>query len=78
MSFALRAVSSGDRGRKTERRLKRTSLEVWRRPSVSRKMLCGEKNGNVEMRKSMAEAKRRFKAMEVLLESGRMESFREW
>ena len=52
------------------RRVKRTSLEVWRREEVKVKMLSGAKEGRVEMRAMTAETKRMVRDLETGLGIG--------
>jgi hypothetical protein len=48
-----RISSVGVRGRRVERRVKRTSVLICRRDWVRVKMLVGEKRGRVKMRKEI-------------------------
>ena len=74
MIFDRRISSTGVRpvGRKAERRVKRTSVGIWRREEVKENMFSGEKTGRVLMRKARAVRKRIMRARETLGETGRM------
>ena len=72
--FERRISSEGVRpvGRKAERRVKRTSLGIWRREDVREKTFSGEKKGRVVMRKAEAVRKRITRARETFAGVGRM------
>lgn len=61
----------GVRGRRAERRVKRTLLGVCKRDWVCWKMLAGPKSGRVERRKTRAVRKRAFRAWDVEVVRGR-------
>ena len=69
-----RASSVGVRpsGRRAERRVKRTSVGIWRREEVRVKMLVGEKGGRVLRRKARVVIVRIRRARETLGGMGRM------
>ena len=72
--FDRRISSEGVRpmGRKAERRVKRTSVGIWRREDVRLNMFSGEKKGRVLMRKAEAVMKRIMRARETLGGTGRI------
>jgi hypothetical protein len=72
--FDRRVSSAGVRpvGRRAERRVKRTSLGIWRREEVRENMFSGEKKGRVLMRKAKAVKKRIMRARETFEGTGRI------
>lgn len=67
-----RISSAGVSGRRVERRVKRTSVEICRRDEVRVKMFDGEKGGRVLMRKATVVIIRIRRARETFGGVGRM------
>lgn len=59
-------------GRRADRRVKRTSVGIWRREEVREKMFSEEKSGRVFMREAAAVRKRIVRARDTLAGTGRM------